>query len=227
MRITNLTKDRIICVIDENSLILDHEGSIDVQVSNVIKFFHIEPSCSCDDNGNSKLLKFLSALDDPFKLRKEFHIHIDCEIVNSQIRNSQQITITANSNYADSETRTYYEYFIVTCDGSMLSPTHLHIAGCDEIKKEFASNNKKLSYWNAIWNVLIEPILLEMIGYFMAYWILRAFLGQYAWLIVFSLIGLNIIIELIIIAFKSKNQRVCTFLHFLEESVIRKVCYKI
>lgn len=225
MRITNLTKDKIICTMDEKSFILEHNSSIDVKNTKTIKIMHINSSYSSPDDGNSKLLKFLSALDDPFQLRKEFHIHIDYELVNCQIYDSQQIVVTANSIYVDSETRTYYEYFVVTCDDSTLAPTCIHVAGDNEIKMEFEINDRKLSYWNAVWNILIEPLLLETMCHIIAFFVLRAVFGQYVWAIILPLIALNVLIELIVFSFKARKRRVCTFLHYLDEAIIRKVCY--
>lgn len=145
MRITNLTGKRILCSIDNERFELSNEQSIDVEDFEIAKFSHKTTSCSINEDNNSKVLKLLSFLDDPFKLRKEYHLAIDFEMNKSQLCDAKQITITANANYVDVETRTHYQYFVVKCDEKPILPNHTYISGKDKIKEDFKINNKSLT----------------------------------------------------------------------------------
>lgn len=225
MKITNLTGNEILYSIDQENGILEKEKTVHVNDFGIVRFFHKYTSYSILEAGTSKVLKILSLLDDPFKLRKEYHIVVDLEIMKSQLCNPQQIVITSGTNYVDFETRTYYEYFNVQCDGKPIFPNRIYASETDKIKAEFAENSRKLELWNAIWNVLIEPLLFEIIGYFVLYRLFTFWIGTYAWLVIVPLIILNLFIELIVLVLKCKKKRITKFCGYLNESVIQENCY--
>ena len=86
------------------------------------------------------MLKLLSFLDDPFQLRREYHLMVDVEITKEQVGDSKQITITENTCYVDVETRTYYEYFAIKCDENQITPHSVHISDIDKISADFGEN---------------------------------------------------------------------------------------
>ena len=226
MRITNLTGQKILCSVDRECFSLENGNSLQVENFEILKFSHEYKCFSSREAGNSKVLNFLSFFDDPFKLRREYHIVVDFEATKGQICDSQQILVTTEIDYVDVETRTYYEYFIIKCDGKPIAPNQTYILGSNEIKVDFEKNDKKLARWNLIWNVLIEPIAWNSIGYMAIYLLLSAWLRKTAWFIILSLIILNMLIELIIYIFRSKSNRPQMFSNYLDRHMIQEYCYK-
>ena len=224
MRITNLTNEEILCLIDKTLWAIEQGKSVEIDTFDNMKFIHKRTCYSSNEAGNSNVLKMLSLIDDPFKLRREYHIVIDFEI-NNHVCNPQELVVSSHTNYVDVETRTYYEFFLVKGDGKQITPSQIYVSGTKDITREFRQNNIKLVRWNAIWDVIIEPIFFEVIGYFLIYYLFSIWLGRFAFFAVFPLVILNILIELVVLRFKFKNKRNKRFLYYIENSTILEICY--
>lgn len=226
MRITNLTGDRILCLADKESFVLDHEQGIDVDSFETMKFFHKSTNYSIKECSYSRVLKALSFFDDPFQLRREYYLMVDSEITKSQVCNSSELTITANTTYADVDTRTYYVYFVLICDGKQIVPSCVYIPDIDRLLADFTKNNRRLVCWNAVWDVLIEPIIFELIGFCVIYHLFTLWIGTAARYAVLFLLVLSVFIEIVILILKTNTKQKNNFHHYLKESIIQKICYK-
>ena len=226
MKIKNCTNNIVICSTDENAYILNKGETVEVEEFEKIQFSHDSISYSCLEAGKSKLLKFLSFFDDPFNLYKEYHVMVETEVTKKDLCNVKELTVLTEINYIDAETRTFYHYFIMKSDDRQIFPSKINVSGKKEIKKDFENNNKRLTWWKAFWNIVIEPLCLEIIGYIMIYLLFSIWLGKGAWLVVLPLIIVNVLIEALVFIFKLKNKREQRFNNYLNEDVIWKNCYK-
>lgn len=225
MKIINLTGKKIICLIDQIDYAIPHKGAIEANDFETIKFCHQNVSYSTDSIGNSKILKLLSSIGDPFKLRKEYHLVLDFEIKGHQLMNTRELVITSETKYADYEIRTYYEYFLVKCDGIDISPRRVFVRGSEKIKQEFITNARKLKWWNVVEDGIIEPVLFEAVGLFLIYKVLSFSIGVSAWFIILPFIALDVIILIVKSCKPTAKKWIQRFENYLEESVIRENCY--
>ena len=226
MRIKNLTGYDLLCSIDQKRCLIKHTESVQIEEFETICFIHRQPSYEVWEAQDSNILKLFSILGDPFKLHKEYHIVVDCEISKNQLYDPQQLIITSHTEYVDHKTRTYYEYFAVKCDNTAIFPNHIYVAEEDSIKQKFEQNIKKLARWNAFWNFFIEPLVLEGIGYFLLYFLLYIWIGNHSWFVIISLIALNLIIEFVFFIFNSHSKCITKFCYYLDKCVIMEMCYK-
>lgn len=225
MRVMNLTDKEILCFIDENTLLLKQKGFVDVNDFEIIKICHKYPGYSTDGAGRSKLLKILNMIDDPFKLRRDYYIVVDSEIMKSQLRNVQQLTISPKIVYLNYKIRTYYEYFQVQCDGKNMVPNRVCLPGIEELKMEFIKNARKLKWWDVFMDGLVEPILFEAVGLFLIYKLFSFSIGTYAWFIIVPFLLLDVIILIIKSCKLTAKKWIQQFEEYLEERVIRENCY--
>lgn len=123
------------------------------------------------------------------------------------------------------ETGTYYDFFVITGDGKAVRPNNVWVSDCDGIQSDFRENDKRLARWTALWDILIEPVLLELLGFLAVYLVFSLSLGRNAWYLVLALMAMTILIEGIVYLFKSKTKRRDAFQHCLENSTIFRVCY--
>ena len=158
MIIINLTKQDIICIIDKTKIVLADNQSIETKDVETIKILHNHRSYWLSSANTSKILKLLSVFDDPFKLRKEHHVVIDCEISKKSFLDYGQIVITSDVISADTTSGIYYDYFTLKADDKPIAPSRIYISEKDKIKEAFKQNHSKLIHWDAFWNVFIEYI---------------------------------------------------------------------
>lgn len=229
MKITNKSNQKIIYRVDEGEFALESKQFIEIADDKFqkISFKSQMGSFAILEARDSKLLKFLSSFDDPFKLLKEYHLIIDCVFEREQICNFQEIEIFTEQVYVAYEIRTYYDYINVQCGGHRISPMMVTVCNQESILDEFLNNNKKLNKWLSIWNVFIEPLILELGGYFAVYCVFSIWLGMNAIWLVLALLVPNILIEFLIMLFKRKKtiQQEKQFRSLLLSKNIIDVCY--
>lgn len=228
MRITNLSKVDIECVIDNTSVNI--QPGCDFEYSDgfeSITFAPSQKSYSILESRKSKILKLLSFFDDPFKLIKEYHLAISSLFTRESVCNSCQLNITVESCYADINTRTYYDYVKVESNGTILRPSSVKVLGQEQIQKDFIYNNAKLAKWQTVWDVILEPVVFEVIGYCAVYRIFSIWLGTNAWKIVLFLLIPNVLFEVCALFFKRKKymKRAHKFLGFFNSKMIWDCCY--
>ena len=197
MKIINLTGKEIICLIDQTDYMIPHKETIEADDFETIKFCHKYVSYSTDGIGNSKILRLLSNIGDPFKVRREYYLVLDFEIKRNQLMNTRELVITSETKYVDYEIRIYYEYFRVKCDGIDISPRRVFVRESEKIKQEFIKNARKLKWWNVVEDGIIEPVLFEAVGLFLIYRVLSFSIGVSAWFIILPFIALDVIILIV------------------------------
>lgn len=229
MRITNLSKVVIECVIDKISVYIQPRCYFEYSDGfESITFAPGQKSYSVLESKKSKILKLLSFFDDPFKLIKEYHLAISSLFTRESVCNSCQLDITVESCYADINTRTYYDYVKVEFNGITLCPSSVRVLGQEQIQKDFINNNTKLARWQTVWNIVLEPIVFEVIGYCAVYRIFSIWLKMNAWKIVLFLLIPNVLFEVLALFFKRKKyiKRVDKFLEFFNSETIYDFCYE-
>lgn len=228
MRITNKTQKRILCYVDGIEYVLEDMQTIEIEDFIQIRFIHEKNSHSVADSEKSKILKILSFFDDPFGVNKEFHISVEYLLKREQVHQPQEIAILSSSCYADTITRTFYNYFIVCVDGIYINPKKIAASGREHIKNDFYINNKRLIKWDIIWNVVIESLLLEIIGYYAIYRLSSIWVGKKAWLVVMAFVIPTLLIEFVISfhRYKKNKKIVYQFEELLQEESIYRHCYE-
>ena len=224
MIIHNNSDKSIRCIFDCSEIILAPRDSFDYrEYFNHASFSITDESYSILQSKKSKLLKCLSILDDPFNLIKEYHLTVVSTFSNLQLSNYHQINLTVHSCCADIETRTYYNYVNVAFDKVPIIAEGLKIFCQEQITDDFTENNRKLIRWQAVWDILFEPLLLEAVGYLTIYKLFSLWFETKALIIVMFLLGLNIAVELFMYLFKRKklSKRCNRFLELLCEDNIR------
>lgn len=218
MIIHNDSDKCIRCIFDHTEIILAPKNSFEYKGNfNYIRFSITDESYSILQAKNSKLLNCLSFLDDPFKLMKEYHLTVVSTFTNLMHSNYHQINLTAHSCYADIETRTYYNYIKATFDNVPIIADDMEVFCKERIIKDFSDNNRKLIRWQAIWDIVFEPLFLEFVGYFSIYKLFSLWFETKALLIVLFLLGINIVVDLFMFLFKRKklSERYNRFLELL------------
>ncbi len=225
MRLTNCTNEPIVCFADKIPHDIEPGGTIDLENFSVLMFSRNYSSFSTLESGTSRVLRLLSIIDDPFKLRREYHLVVEFEVIGKDLGDVQELFLQPKTLCADMELRTYYESFAVIGDGKNIRPSNVYISGCDRIQEDFKENDKHLARWTALWDVIIEPIFGEILGFAALYLVLLLCVGKMAWYIVFAFAGLAFLIELITFLCKSKVQRANIFNLYLEKDTIYQSCY--
>lgn len=206
MIIQNRSEKNIKCDFGDREVMLSPQESIRCgELSDCVRFSVAEKNYSVLQSRDSKLLKFLSAIDDPFRLKKEYHLMVEASFTKEKLAGCDCIILTARSYYADTDTGTYYDYVGVEAGGALLSADEMCLLPTEEIKKDFADNNRRLIGWQLAWDIFIEPIVLEVIGYWVIFKLFSIWFGTGALFIVLSIIVLNIIFDGILFWFKRKR----------------------
>lgn len=228
MRIENLSKFIINCKVDDWCICIPPYSSFEcLDDFNTLTFTPNKKSYSTTEAGKSKTLKALSFFDDPFKLIKEYHLTVSSLFSKDSIRNSHKINITMNTFYADTETRTYYDFVTLVADESLIKPLEVSIWGQDEIQEDFKINNSNLTKWKAVWNLIVEPLFFEIVGYYAIYRICSVWFQENAWKIVLFLILSNILFEVLMLFLRRGRykKRTDKFLKLFFSKVIYHCCY--
>lgn len=228
MRITNLSKVNIECMIDNISV--DIQPGCDFECLDAfetIAFAPCQKSYSVLESRNSKILKLLSFFDDPFKLIREYHLSVSSVFTRESVCNSCQLNITVEEHYADINLRTYYDYVKVESNGTILRPNFVKVLEEEQIKKDFINNNSKLAKWQTIWDVVLEPIVFEIAGYWAIYRIFSIWLGTDAWKAVLFFLIPNVLFEVFALLFKRKKytKRAKKFINFFNSEMIFECCF--
>ena len=164
MIIHNNSDKSIRCIFDQSEVILAPRDSFDYrECFNHVSFSITDESYSILQSKESKLLKCLSFLDDPFNLIKEYHLTVVSTFSNLQLSNYHQINLTVHSCYADIETRTYYSFIKAASNTVPIMAEGMKIFCKEQILDDFIKNNRKLIRWQAVWDVFFEPLLLEAV----------------------------------------------------------------
>lgn len=189
-----------------------------------VVFSPYKKSYSVLESRDSILLKILGTFDDPFKLRREYHLSVASSFFKENLVNYHQLTLTVHSCFADAELQAYYDYVKVTAENVLLTPDDMEVLSRDEMVADFSVNNKKLVRWYAIWDILIEPILLEIVGYVAIYLLFSIWFGVKALYIILGLCGFSIVVDSIIFCFQRKKRlkRYETFLHLFDANTVKE-----
>lgn len=228
MRIANRSKVTIECRINGRCVCIEPGTNFDfLEDFETITFVPYQKSYSVVESGNSKILKVLSFFDDPFNLVKEYHLTVESSFAKESIGDFCQINITMDAYNADVDTRVYYDYTKVEVDGVEAKPNDVIISAQTSIQKDFIANNKKLAQWQTLWDIIIEPLFFEIIGYYAVYRIFSVWFGANAWKLVLLLLVPNILFEVFALLFKKKKyqKRTDKFLHFFNSNTIYECCY--
>lgn len=228
MRITNLSKVNIECMIDNISV--DIQPGCDFECLDAFETITFAPSqrsYSVLESRNSKILKLLSFFDDPFKLIREYHLSVSSIFTRESVCNSCQLNITVEEHYADINSRAYYDYVKVESNGTILRPNFAKVLEEEQIKKDFINNNSKLAKWQTIWDVVLEPIVFEIAGYWAIYRIFSIWFGTDAWKIVWFFLIPNVLFEVLALLFKRKKytKRAKKFIGLFNSEMIFECCY--
>lgn len=228
MRITNFSEIIIVCKVNDKCICIEPGSSFECgEKFNFIIFAASKKSYSKLEAERSKILKALSFFDDPFKLIKEYHLVINSLFSNESICNSQQLNITVETCYADTDTRTYYDFVNLEADGRLIKPTEVSVSTQEKIREDFMLNNTKLAKWQVVWDVIIEPIIFEVIGYYAVCRIFSVWFGVDAWKIVLLLLVPNVMFEVLMLFFKRRKykKRADKFHKHFSSQVICDCCY--
>ena len=223
MIIHNNSDKYIRCIFDRSVITLTPNDSFECEEGfNYIKFSITDESYSVLQAKKSKLLKFLSFLDDPFKLIKEYHLTVVSSFTKEQLSDYRHITLTTHSCYADIETRTYYNFIKVASENVSIAADDMEILCKKEIISDFVNNNRKLICWQSVWDIILEPMFLEVIGYWAIYRLFSLWFETKALSIVLLILGLNIVVDSILFLFKRKKllKRCNKFLDLLNNATI-------
>lgn len=229
MRITNLSSVDIECRLNDKSVNIKPMSSF---VSNtwfdIIMFSPGEKSYSVLEASKSKILKVLSFFDDPFKLIRTYYLVVNSMFLNERICNSRQINISVETCCVDAEARIYYNYVKLEADGHPITPAKVHVLTSEEIFKDFSLNNIKLFKWQSVWDVFIEPIVLEMIGYYAIYRFFSIWSAKGALIFVLFLMAVSILFELLMLMLKRNKykKRIAKFQEYFSKETIFYYCYK-
>ena len=227
MTITNRSNHDIKCVVDGEVFFLRMGDTMQLQHPIFIEIKHCNDSYVCNGEENSKILKILHALDDPFKTKKEYHICINAIFDTSKCAESTVLAIDYCSVFADITSQVFYDYFVLNDGHRQLLPDSVDVTGKDRLCQSFSKHYSKYVRWDAIWNIFIEPVLLELIGYAVIYLLCSLWIGTKAWGIVVALLCLNILVEVGIFAAKIKKRQTDQFQSLLLSQSIMDICYSI
>lgn len=228
MRFANLSNVTIDCMVDNRCICIQPHSVLECLESfDTLIFTPSKRSYSIIEAGNSKILKALSFFDDPFKLIREYHLTVNSLFTRESVCNSHQLNIMVETCYADIDTRTYYDYVKVETNGTMLRPNDVSISGQAEIQMDFITNNTKLVKWQVTWDIIIEPLIFEIVGYYAVYRLFSIWFEGNAWGIVLFLLVPNIIFAVLawIVKKRKYKGRVNKFLKYFSRDIIHNCCY--
>lgn len=225
MVIHNSSDTCITCTFNHSVITLAPKDSFECDENfDCIRFSAAEKSYSVLQAKNSRFLKFLSVWDDPFKLIKEYHLTVVSSYTKEQLSGCRDIFLTVHSCYADIETRTYYNFVKAASENAPIVADDMEILGKDEITHDFADNTRRLIRWQSVWDIVLEPIFLEIIGYWAIYRLFSLWFETRALFIVLLMLGFNIVVDSILVLFKRKrlSKRYGRFLDLCSNTAIKK-----
>ena len=84
-----------------------------------------------------------------------------------------------------------------------------------------------LAKWQATWDIIIEPLFLEIVGYFALYTIFSIWFKKNAWKIILLLLVPNVLFEVLVWIIKRKKYkiRVNNFFKLFSSDAIFSCCY--
>lgn len=225
MLMINKSGTDIQCVVDNKSFWLHEEETLEVPKSQHMEVKHCGGSFVCDGTGKSTVLKILRLLDDPFKTKKDYHICVDALYDISSCAEDTEFTILHRSVFADAALQVFYDYFVLNNQEESPLLANVQVPDKENIGRLFAVHNRRQVRWDAVWNILIEPIIFEMIGYVCIYLIFSLWIGTKALWIVGALIAASILWEIILFWRKRRVKDTVKFDALLTEQEIIQRCY--
>lgn len=88
-----------------------------------------------------------------------------------------------------------------------MRPCSVKVLEQKQIEKDFINNNSKLAKWEITWDVILEPAVFEIAGYWVIYRIFSIWFGTGAWKVVLFFLILNVLFEVLALPFKRKNMQ--------------------
>lgn len=225
MLITNKSDLEVECIVDSRVLYIRKNETVKVFNSSKLEIKHIETSFVCDEVRKSRLLKVLGFFDDPFKTKKEYNICVDSSFNLSNCADDDKLTIQRQSVFADTDLLVFYDYFVLCNDNNPMMPDSVTISDDNDICRLFAKYNKVNVRWNAIYNIFVEPIIFEIVGYMAVYWLLSLMIGNKALWIIGIVLVINVLVETIMFVLKDKHSDTDSFGSLLNVSDIINCCY--
>ena len=220
MILRNQSDISVVCKLCDTEICIPPGESIEVEKCYALDILHDYGSYYRDACETSKVLKLLSKLDDPFHLDKKYYIVMNSHFELGEQYETKQIVISHQVRYVDVETHIYCELFCLTCDNQKLKPLMIKATNKEEILKEYVNNEKKQKRWKLFWNIMVEPILLEIVGFVLIYKLFSMWFGSTALFIVLVLIALELIMEIAYIFFHKGKSTVLRFKELLEKTQI-------
>lgn len=225
MVIINGSNLDIECVIDDKNFFLHSGEEIKICNPGKIELKHKNVSYMCYKTDKSKIIKVLSFIDDPFKTKNEYHININSTYDISKFAENATLIINHKNSVSDIDFYAIYEYFVLKYDELCIQPSNIDVIEKNRISQLFLNNNRKRVIWNGIWDIFIEPIVFEIVGYACIYWLFSLWIDRKAWWVILSLLCLNIFIDSIIFLFKCRKMN--KFKLIMSNKNIIDNCYSI
>lgn len=228
VELVNESNYTVVCKVKDVLYNIHCGESIYINEMDMFEISHVAGNYFCRQADRHKGLKILSYFDDPFKLLKDFHIVIDSVYQLNEEYANQQIIIKHVINEIDVDTHTYYDYFMLYCQKQFLIPQNSYTRDADVFFNIFKKNNKKLVLWNAAWNIVIEPIVLESIGLFLIFLLFYIWFGMRAAYIVAGIVIFTVLIDTIIFLVANKSRKnIKNFQDYLKPDSINQYMNKI
>ena len=204
MIIYNTSDQLIICSFNHTAVTLAPADSFACEEDfDRIRFNVADESYSVPEARDAKILKILGALDDPFKLIREYHLTVVSSYTKEQLADCRHIFLTVHFCYADTETRTHYHFVKAEAEGGFIAADDMDIYCKDKIVKDFADNHRKLTSWQVLWDMVMEPtIFLGIIVCFVLYKFLSVWFETGA---LFMTLSVFVLSQIIIFLLKKKK----------------------
>lgn len=81
----------------------------------------------------------------------------------------------------------------------------LRVSNKNGIQEEFCKNHTKLFKWKLVWDLFIDPIVLELIGFVILFFLISAWSVSAAWITVLILALGSVAIEAVMAVFRKKD----------------------
>lgn len=225
IKIVNSTPNPIILQHDDNTLIVQSDAIIELNQIHYLSISHNQVSyynCIQEKNGLLKVMRFL---DDPFNVRKEYHLFIESQFDALDLSNDITFEIVSKMYCADTDIPTYYHYLDLIGTSQSVIPSNVRITQKEKIVNIFDRNVGKCARWNAVWDSIIEPIIFELITCICLYFISSIWLHNKAWIVVLAFALINVTSGLIFRTHKTKKQLQHKFYKLLMEETIFTCCF--
>lgn len=224
MRIINRTNSTILCSCKEGEFRIASMEYVDVDSDGDICLCHPYSSYVSDTDRNSVILKVLSLIDDPFHFRKEYHIVIDSEISVGKVDNSHPLVVQDGRICCNYKNEVYYDYYILKCNNKALIPDRVSVPQTDELISGYEKYSRKYYIWHTIWDILIEPLIFEAIGFYLIYRLFAVWFGHYVWFVVAFLIGISLLLEIVLLFRRLNCKKTHISKYFTGENIMEN-CY--